>query len=230
MWWAGPAVGLAGSALGFLGQQSANDTNRLLAERQMAFQRRSIQEQMAFEERMANTAYQRQVADLQKAGLNPIYGLAKGMSGATTPQVSAAAGARAEVQSPAAKAFEAGAAALNGALSSARLLNEVRLLEEQADKAENESLLAGAQAQWYNTERLGLDTIMKRIEANYFEQSRMKALDLQTASAREANARASATELELPWLRNVAGAQSSWWMRQVAPFLNSVLRLRQIAR
>ena len=63
---------IASIATGLLGQKGASDRN----EQQIAMAR----EQMAWQERLSNTAHQREVADLNAAGLNPILSARAGAS------------------------------------------------------------------------------------------------------------------------------------------------------
>lgn len=68
---------LGGAAVSYLGANSANAANARLA-----------RDQMAFQERMSNTSYQRAVADMKKAGINPMAAFSQG--GASSPPGSTA--------------------------------------------------------------------------------------------------------------------------------------------
>ena len=76
---------MTAGGLNYAGQASANKATRNMVRDQMRFQEGSVKEQMAFQERMSNTAYQRAKQDMLAAGLNLI--LAYNQGGASTPLV-----------------------------------------------------------------------------------------------------------------------------------------------
>lgn len=80
---------IQGSSLMRSSAAEANRTNIRLAKEAQAFNAEQAQKQMDFQERMSNTAHQREMQDLIAAGLNPIL-TATGGNGASSPGGSSA--------------------------------------------------------------------------------------------------------------------------------------------
>lgn len=205
---AAPIIGSVVS--GILGRKGAKDANQASAA--------MAREQMAFQERMSNTAHQREVEDLMKAGLNPILS-GTGGAGSSTP-----AGASSTFENE-----DAGFAGLSQATASAFAVRNMRqellnaqktwqLLEAQRRKTSNEADTGAEQALMAKWTRQFMDQ---------FGQS--------TAAAANRQAVATATNLEslIPenqaraelWRDLGAGGEVAKGLGAMAPFVKMFMQM-----
>lgn len=169
------AATLAVGGLGFLGQQQTNSANQANAQAQMNFQ-----------EEMSNTAYQRQVKDLQAAGLNPMLAYIKG-GGASTP-----VGSMATYSSPMTGAVQAA--------TSAKVPQEIRSSVEQTRntsantaKTEMDTDLTFAQLGQVNSTIRKIDAETRNLDT---EQDRLKAVIKNMAVSNALMVQQSMTEVD----------------------------------
>lgn len=123
----------APALLSYQGQMETNASNaqnaaeasramRQNSQSAMMFEARMTRENRKFQERMSNTAMQRSIKDMKKAGINPLLGIAKG--GASTPAGSSASGSAASAQSA---DFDNPAKALEGITGNVLQMKQLQL-------------------------------------------------------------------------------------------------------
>jgi hypothetical protein len=168
--WVPSILGAAGS---YFGQQSANSMNRDIA-----------REQMAFQQQMSNTAWQRGVADMRAAGINPMLAVSQG--GASSP-----VGSITRVESPTKDAISAlNLRNLSESLRNLREDTKLKRVQQQytadlAGSALQDGLLKSKQAQVAaaTARSIKLDNVGKALEAEIDNS----ALGLVTRAANRMN-------------------------------------------
>lgn len=192
--------------------------------------KREAEKNREFQERMSNTSYQRGVADMRSAGINPA--LAAGRGGASTPS-----GAVAEVPDYG----EATGRAVSSGLAVRESRARVELLEAQAEQARSGGQLSRTQAYDLSTSaslRYGLlaaqqavanaDATQRRELLPMILERARAEVDTMVSSARATNARAALDELAREGAGNIEDFERR--MGEAGPWTRLLFELLRIVK
>lgn len=194
----GAAIG--GGLSSYFGQEKANDANSAQALRAMEFTQQSADKAMAFEDaqatramdfskKMSNTAWQRGVRDMRRAGINPILAYQQG--GASSPQGSMAkgftgSGFQATMQNSEAAGMDAFNSTVNSALAYKKLKPELDILNATAQRTAAEYFRTQEQG-WLANQQKELTAKDAMLRGAQWEQvkAETKLKEVQAASAQQ---------------------------------------------
>lgn len=220
---AAPFVSAGTSAYGIAqqaeGQREANFLSQEMAREQMRFQWDAMDMQRQFSEKMANTAYERAMADMRRSGLNPILAYRQG--GAATPGVSALSGARGIAGNPYQGASTAFTQAASSAMDAMKLPSEIDKLESEVKKVMADTsvshaasylkkLQADLTAKQIRTEDLRPEQVFAQIEKLGYDTAKVRAeIAVLQQAFKTASAEGYSSEVYEEFLRN------NPWLREV---------------
>lgn len=152
-------MGLFGGLAGFFGGRETNRSNERMARQANAISVKEARADRNFQRFMSDTAHQRAVEDMEKAGLNPLLGL----TGASTPAGGSATGQMAKVEN------EIGAG-ITSALQSKQVQLQMKNIKQQVKnmKATEAKIKADTESTKQNTRmKKPVERILNKADEGY---------------------------------------------------------------